>query len=137
MYDIAIVGGGPAGLTAAIYSVRANRKVIVLEAVACGGQIINTSMVENYPAAPNMTGLEFGQTLQRQAENLGVEIELLMLHLGSFVLNAGPLQVVHVDADEQGKQQEYCRQGHKDERTLVAQLVQILAGLLMQLLQVV
>ena len=75
MYDIAIVGGGPAGLTAAIYAVRANKKVLVLESVACGGQIINTSKIDNYPAAPGITGLEFGQTLQKQAEDLGVEIE--------------------------------------------------------------
>ena len=75
MYDIAIIGGGPAGLTAAIYAVRANKKVIVLESVACGGQIINTSKIDNYPAAPGITGLEFGQTLQKQAEDLGVEIE--------------------------------------------------------------
>lgn len=75
MYDIAIIGGGPAGLTAAIYAVRANKKVLVLEAVACGGQIINTTKISNYPAAPGITGLEFGQTLQKQAEDLGVEIE--------------------------------------------------------------
>ena len=75
MYDVIIVGGGPAGLTAAIYAVRANKKVLVLEATACGGQIINTSVISNYPAAPGITGLEFGQRLQQQAEDLGVEIE--------------------------------------------------------------
>ena len=74
MYDIAIIGGGPAGLTAAIYAVRANKKVVVLESTACGGQIINTSHIDNYPAAPHITGLEFGQTLEKQAEDLGAEI---------------------------------------------------------------
>ena len=75
MYDVVIVGGGPAGLTAAIYAVRANKKVLILEATACGGQIINTSKIENYPAAPDITGLEFGKILQKQAEDLGVEIK--------------------------------------------------------------
>lgn len=75
MYDIAIVGAGPAGLTAAIYAARANKSVVVFEALACGGQIINTSHIDNYPVAPHITGLDFGKTLQKQAEDLGVEIE--------------------------------------------------------------
>ena len=75
MYDIAIVGAGPAGLTAAIYAARANKSVIVFEALTCGGQIINTSHIDNYPVAPHITGLDFGKTLQKQAEDLGVEIE--------------------------------------------------------------
>lgn len=75
MYDIIVIGGGPAGLTAAIYGVRANKKVLVIESTSCGGQIINTSHIENYPVAPHITGLEFGQTLEKQAEDLGVEIQ--------------------------------------------------------------
>ena len=75
MYDIAIVGAGPAGLTAGIYAVRANKKVIVFEALTAGGQIINTSHIDNYPVAPHITGLEFGQTLEKQAKDLGVEIK--------------------------------------------------------------
>ena len=75
MYDIAIVGAGPAGLTAAIYAARANKSVVVFEALTCGGQIINTSHIDNYPVAPHITGLDFGKTLQKQAEDLGVEIE--------------------------------------------------------------
>ena len=75
MYDIAIVGAGPAGLTAAIYAARANKSVVVFEALACGGQIINTSHIDNYPVAPHITGLDFSKTLQKQAEDLGVEIE--------------------------------------------------------------
>lgn len=75
MYDIAIVGAGPAGLTAAIYAARANKSVVVFEALACGGQIISTSYIDNYPVAPHITGLDFSKTLQKQAEDLGVEIE--------------------------------------------------------------
>ena len=63
MYDVAIVGGGPAGLTAAIYAKRANKNVVVFEAVTCGGQILNTTKIDNYPAAPHITGVEFGQKL--------------------------------------------------------------------------
>ena len=75
MYDVAIVGGGPAGLTAAIYAKRANKNVVVFEAVTCGGQIINTTKIDNYPAAPHITGVEFGQKLTEQAEELGAEIK--------------------------------------------------------------
>ena len=75
MHDIAIVGAGPAGLTASIYAVRANIKVIVFEALTAGGQIINTSHIDNYPVAPHITGIEFGRTLEKQAKDLGVEIE--------------------------------------------------------------
>ena len=75
MYDIIIIGGGPAGLTAAIYAARANKKVLVLEATVCGGQIVNSSKIENYPVAPGITGPEFGRILQKQAEDLGAEIE--------------------------------------------------------------
>ena len=49
MYDILIIGGGPAGLTAAIYARRAGKKCLVLEATACGGQILNTDKITNYP----------------------------------------------------------------------------------------
>ncbi len=93
MHDIVIIGGGPAGLTAAIYGVRANKKVLVLEATTCGGQIINTTHIENYPVAPHITGLDFGQTLEKQAEDLGVEIEYdNVLHIdktdGGFEITA-------------------------------------------------
>ena len=55
MYDIIIVGAGPAGLTAAIYARRANKKVLVLEANTYGGQIINTKSIENYPVNPGIS----------------------------------------------------------------------------------
>ena len=74
MYDVIIIGGGPAGLTAAIYALRANLKTLVLEATACGGQIIITPDIENYPAAMHISGLDFASRLESQARELGADI---------------------------------------------------------------
>ena len=68
MYDILIVGAGPAGLTAAIYACRAEKSTLVLEAKTYGGQIINTPDIANYPVAPGISGFEFAQTLFQQAK---------------------------------------------------------------------
>ena len=73
MYDILIIGAGPAGLTASIYARRANKKTLVLEALTYGGQIINTLNIENYPANPHISGYEFSTNLYNQALELGVE----------------------------------------------------------------
>lgn len=75
MYDIIIVGAGPAGLTAAIYGCRASKKVLVLEAKSYGGQIINTPDIENYPAEPHISGFDFATKLYNQAKDLGAEIK--------------------------------------------------------------
>lgn len=74
MYDIIIVGAGPAGLTAAIYAKRAGKKVLVLEAKNYGGQIINTLDIENYPIEPHISGFDFATKLYDQAKDLGAEI---------------------------------------------------------------
>ena len=74
MYDVIIVGGGPAGLTSAIYARRASKTVLVLEALNCGGQIINTPDIENYPVEHHISGVEFANKLMEQASNLGAEI---------------------------------------------------------------
>lgn len=76
MYDIIIVGAGPAGLTAALYAGRANKKVLVLEAKAYGGQIINTPKIENYPGIPNISGFELATNLYNQVVSLGIEVKL-------------------------------------------------------------
>ena len=75
MYDVIIVGAGPAGLTAAIYACRANLKVLVLEAMTYGGQIINTPSIENYPALFKVSGFDFATNLYNQAKELGSEIK--------------------------------------------------------------
>ena len=75
MYDIIIIGAGPAGLTASIYGRRANKKVLVLEALTYGGQIVNTTVIDNYPALPHVTGFDFATNLYNQAIELGAEIK--------------------------------------------------------------
>lgn len=75
MTDILVAGGGPAGLTAALYAARAGKSVVVLEGNAPGGQINFSPLVENYPGLPSIPGSQFSQDLLRQAEELGVELE--------------------------------------------------------------
>lgn len=73
MCDILIVGGGPAGLTAAIYARRAGKSVLVLEGTGFGGQIASSHLVENYPAIPAVSGADYAETLTAQAKALGAE----------------------------------------------------------------
>lgn len=74
-YDIVVVGAGPAGLSAAIYGVRAGKSVLVLEALTHGGQIVNTPEIENYPGIKNISGFEFAQGLYEQATELGAIVK--------------------------------------------------------------
>lgn len=74
MYDIIIIGGGPAGLTSSIYAARGGKKVLVLEANVCGGQIINTLCIDNYPGLPHVSGADYANILVKQAKELGAEI---------------------------------------------------------------
>ena len=76
MYDIAIVGAGPAGLTAALYALRADKKVIVLEKENFGGQITFSPKVENYPSLMQVSGSELSQMFLDQAMAHGADIEL-------------------------------------------------------------
>ena len=75
MYDIIIVGAGPAGLTAAIYAKRAAKEVLVLEAKTYGGQIINTLDIENYPVNPHISGFDFATKLYEQVLAMDVEVK--------------------------------------------------------------
>lgn len=74
MYDIIIIGAGPAGLTAAIYARRASKKVLVLEMNTYGGAIINTLDIENYPAEAHISGFDLATKMYNQAKELGTEI---------------------------------------------------------------
>lgn len=73
MYDIIIIGAGTAGLSAAIYGVRAGKKVLILEQKTYGGQIVNSPEVENYPGIRKISGYEFAKNLFEQATGLGAE----------------------------------------------------------------
>ena len=66
MYDIIIVGAGPAGLTAALYAGRANKKILVFESKVPGGQIISAHEITNYPGISNITGEEYSNNLYKQ-----------------------------------------------------------------------
>lgn len=76
MYDIIVVGGGPAGLTAALYALRADKNVLVIEKDTFGGQITHSPKVENYPGFAEMSGNEFADRLLDQVLGQGGEIEL-------------------------------------------------------------
>lgn len=94
MYDILIVGGGTAGLTAALYARRAGRSVLVLEGGGFGGQITASPLVENYPGIPSISGMAFADALTGQALDLGADAELERVAAArrtgdGFVLTAG------------------------------------------------
>jgi len=76
MYDTIIIGAGPAGLTAAIYIARANKKVLVLEKETIGGQMASSPLIENYPGYIAISGSQLANNMYEQLSNLGVEIEL-------------------------------------------------------------
>ena len=73
MMDIAVIGGGPAGLTAALYAARAGRSVAVFEGSGFGGQITLSPLVENYPGLGAVSGMELGDRMYAQAEAAGAE----------------------------------------------------------------
>ena len=76
MYDIIVIGGGPAGMTAALYALRNGKSVLVLEKHGFGGQITYSPTVENYPGTIQMSGNEFADKLLEQILALGAEVEL-------------------------------------------------------------
>ena len=74
-YEVVIIGGGPAGLTAGLYASRAGLKSLLVERGALGGQMMNTTLVENYPGFPEgISGSELGSLMRRQAAKYGLEV---------------------------------------------------------------
>ena len=76
MYDIIVVGAGPAGLTAALYALRASKSVLVIEQSTFGGQVTFSPKIENYPGIPEMSGNEFADKLLDQVLSMGAEVEM-------------------------------------------------------------
>ena len=74
--DLVIVGGGPAGLSAAIYSARALLDAVTLEQSAVGGQVILTNEIDNYPGVPHTDGFTLTDAMRSQAEDLGAHIRM-------------------------------------------------------------
>ena len=101
MYHIIIVGAGTAGLSAAIYGVRAGKSVLVMEGEAYGGQIINTLEIENYPGIKHVSGFDFAQGLYEQATALGAEYKASAV---KSIDDMGDYKVVHTrKQDIEGK----------------------------------
>ncbi|MDD3906207.1 MAG: thioredoxin-disulfide reductase [Candidatus Omnitrophica bacterium] len=76
-YDIVIIGGGPAGLTAALYACRARMKTLLVEKSLCGGQILVTDTIENYPGFPDgIKGPDLAEWMLKQAERFGLEVRM-------------------------------------------------------------
>ena len=76
IYDIIIVGAGPAGMTAALYALRSDKKVLIIEKETCGGQIALAPKVENYMTRNSISGIELADKMFEQIMDLGVEFEL-------------------------------------------------------------
>lgn len=86
VYDLMIIGAGPAGLTAGLYAARAGARTLVLEQTAPGGQVLTTHQIQNYPGVPDTTGADLAQTMRAQAEQAGAAI------VTAQVLAVRPLQ---------------------------------------------
>ncbi|MDY5935297.1 MAG: FAD-dependent oxidoreductase [Oscillospiraceae bacterium] len=100
MYDIIIIGGGPAGLTAALYACRANKKTLVIEKETFGGQITFSPKVENIPGFISLTGNEFAEKLVEQVLEQGADVE----SCEAIEIRDGEIKTVVTDDGEyQGK----------------------------------
>jgi thioredoxin reductase (NADPH) len=79
-YDIAIIGGGPAGLTAALYAGRSKVRTVLLEGKAPGGQLLNTELIEDYPGFKSITGGDLAVNMTEQATHFGADLEIAQVN---------------------------------------------------------
>lgn len=101
MYDIIIVGGGPAGMTAAIYALRARKKVLMIEKLVVGGQVAITSLIENYPGFESITGQDLSEKMFAQANKYG--LETVYADVVDYDLNGEIKKVVTHEGTYEGK----------------------------------
>ena len=98
IYDSIIIGGGPAGYTAALYAVRAGLKTAVLEKFSAGGQMTQTAQIDNYPGFPEgIDGFTLGAQMQQGAERFGAET--IQTEVLSVDLLSDP-KILHTDSGE-------------------------------------
>ena len=102
IYDMLIIGGGPAGYTAALYAARAGLDVMVLEKLSAGGQMALTSQIDNYPGfAEGIDGFLLGEQMQMGAERFGAQTELAEVY--SLDLKANPKRAETSEGDFYGR----------------------------------
>lgn len=98
LYDIAVVGGGPAGMTAALYALRNGKSTLVIEKSVFGGQIVNSPKVENIPGFESISGDDYGDLLLKQVQAQGGEI---MFDEVMKIESDGNEAVIHTDMSEE------------------------------------
>lgn len=98
IYDVIVIGGGPAGYTAALYAVRSGLSVLVLEKLSPGGQMTNTDQIDNYPGFPEgIGGFELGERMQKGALRFGAENQFAEV---KSVELSGPVKAVRTRKKE-------------------------------------
>src|SRR3989344_9656680 len=123
MYDVIIIGSGPAGLTAAIYPTRSSLKTLVIAGEKWGGQLMLTSLVENFPGFPEgIQGPDLMQNMRKQAEGHGAEIINVNFVKGDFYRLPSP------DGEANGGQAKRPFQVSTTDRTYQAKAVIIASG---------
>jgi len=97
MHDLVIIGGGSAGLSAAIYALRARLDVLLVEKMGMGGQIMTADVIENYPGFKSLSGMELMQKFEEQANDLGLKTEYKTV---TGIVDAGEKKIVKTDGGD-------------------------------------